>query len=75
MSNNKIKSKIYALASVSVFAISVISFVVFINFMVKIKDLSFALDEKLIEEKTTVLNVDEYNKIKEKIEKKSIPIN
>ncbi len=75
MSNNEIKSKIYALVSISVFAISIISFVVFINFMVKIKDLSFALDEKLIEEKTTVLNVDEYNKIKEKIEKNNISVN
>lgn len=75
MLNGKIKSRIYALVSISVFAVSIISFVVFINFLIKIKDLSFALDEKLIEEKTTVLDIDEYNKIKGKIEKNNISVN
>ena len=75
MLNNKIKSRIYALASISVFAISIGSFVIFANFLIKINKLSFALDEKLIEEKTTVLDVDGYNEIKGKVEKNNFSRN
>ncbi len=63
-----IKSKIYIITSVFVILIIAISFATAINFFIKINALVFNVDEKMIGEKTTVLDMDAYNKIKSRFE-------
>lgn len=68
MLSSRIKNKIYILTSVFAILVIAISFVMAINFFIKINGLVFNVDEKMIGEKTTVLNLDAYNKIKSKFE-------
>jgi len=68
MLSGSIKNKIYALTSIFILIFLIASFALAVNFLVKINGLVFGVDEGLIEEKTTVLNIDGYNKIKNKVE-------
>lgn len=72
MISNKIKNNIYALVSLSTIIITVISFVFITGFLVKINSLVVNVDNKLVEEKNTVLNRSGYEKIKKKIEKSPV---
>lgn len=72
MISNKIKNNIYALISLSTIVITVISFVFITGFLVKINGLVINVDNKLVEEKNTVLNKSGYEKIKEKIGKNPV---
>ncbi len=69
MISNKIKNNIYALISLSTIIITVISFVFITGFLVRMNDLALNVDDKLVEEKNTVLNTSGYEKIKDKLEK------
>lgn len=68
MLSSYIKNKIYIATSVFVILIIAASLVMTINFFMKINGLVFNVDEKMIGEKTTVLDSDAYNKIKSKLE-------
>lgn len=68
MLSGYIKNKIYILTSVFVILIIAASLVATINFFVKINGLVFNVDEKMIGEKTMTLDLDAYNKIKDKFE-------
>ena len=68
MLNSKIKNKIYSIISISVLIATVISFIVSINFLIKINNISLNIDEKIVEEKTIILDITAYNKIKDKLE-------
>ncbi len=68
MLNSKIKNKIYSIISISVLIATVISFVISINFLIKINNTSLNIDKKIVEEKTIILDVTAYNKIKDKLE-------
>ncbi len=69
MISNRIKNNIYALISLSTIIITVISFVFITGFLVRMNDLALNVDDKLVEEKNTVLNTSGYEKIKDKLEK------
>ncbi len=69
MLSGKTKNKIYAAASIAVFISIMVSFMAVVNFLVKINNIAFSIDEKLIKEKTTALNMEGYERIKDKIEK------
>jgi len=69
MLNSKIKNKIYMIISAFVFIIAILSFVLSINFFMKINKLSLNTDKNIIKENTTVLDIDRYNIIKDKLEK------
>ena len=73
MLNDKIKNKIYALASISVIVFIVVSFVLTVNFLLKINTLIFKADEKKINEQSTTLDKDAYNRIKSEIENLKSP--
>ena len=68
MLNSKIKNKIYSIISISVLIATVISFIISINFLIKINNTSLNIDKKIVEEKTIILDVTAYNKIKDKLE-------
>ncbi|MCK5085325.1 hypothetical protein KAK05_01290 [Candidatus Parcubacteria bacterium] len=68
MLNSKIKNKIYSIVSISVLIATVISFIISINFLIKINNTSLNIDKKIVEEKTIILDVTAYNKIKDKLE-------
>lgn len=74
MLSGYIKSKIYIAISVFVILIIVISLVMAIDFFIKINVLVFNVDEKMIGEKTTALDLDAYNKIKSKFEINNLTI-
>lgn len=67
MISSKIKNNIYALISLSTIIITVISFVFITSFLVKMNNSIFNVDNDLLKEKNTVLNVSGYEKIKDKI--------
>lgn len=69
MTSSRIKNNIYALISLSVIIITLVSFAYTTNFLVKINNLIFNFDQKIISEKTTVLNESSFNAIKDKLEK------
>lgn len=69
MISDRIKNKIYALASISVIAFSVASFILTVNFLLKINNLVFKVDERLITDKSSVLDANAYNEIKDKLDK------
>ncbi len=70
MLNSHIKNNIYIITSFLVIMIIAISFIMTIDFFVKINDLVFSVDEKTIGEKTIRLDIDTYNKIKDRLEVK-----
>lgn len=67
MLNGKIKNKIYSIISISVLIATVISFIVSINFLIKINNTSLNINKKIIEEETITLDVNAYDKIKNKL--------
>ncbi len=72
MISSRIKNNIYALISLSVIIITLTSFAYTANFLVKINNLIFNFDQKLISEKTTTLDEDSFNAIKDKLEKNKV---
>jgi len=68
MLNGKIKNKIYSIISISVLIAAVISFIISINFLIKINNASLNINKKIVEEKTITLDINIYNEIKDRIE-------
>ncbi len=69
MLSDKIKNKIYALASISVIVSIAVSFALAVNFLLKINTLIFKADEKLITEQSAALDKDAYSRIKSVLNK------
>ncbi|MDF1498108.1 MAG: hypothetical protein P1P85_01980 [Patescibacteria group bacterium] len=69
MLNSKIKNKIYMTITAFVFMIAILSFILSINFFIYINKLSLNTNENIIKENTTLLDIDRYNRIKNKLEK------
>jgi uncharacterized membrane protein len=67
MISSKIKNNIYALISLSTIVITVISFVFISGFLVKMNNSVFNVDDKLAEERNTVLNIAGFERIKDRI--------
>lgn len=63
-----LKNKIYSIISISVLAVTVISFIVSINFLIRINNTSLNIDKKIVKDETTTLDINAYNEIKDKIE-------
>lgn len=61
------KNKIYAFVSISVVVLTAASFFAAVNFLLKINNLVFNVDKKIIKEQTTVLNKEGFEKIKNKL--------
>jgi len=68
MLNSGIKNKIYSIISISVLIATVISFIISINFLIKVNNASLNINKKIVEEKTIILDITAYNKIKDKLE-------
>ncbi len=69
MLKDRLKNKIYASVSISVIAFAIASFVLTVNFLIKINNLVFKIDENLVNEKATVFDAEAYGRIKNEIEK------
>lgn len=65
--NSSNKNKIYAAISISVIILTAASFFAAVNFLLKINNLVFNVDEKIIKEQTTELNKDGFERIKSKL--------
>lgn len=68
MLSSRIKNNIYIITSFIIIMIITISFIMTIDFFVKINNLVFNVDEKTIGEKTIRLDINTYNKIKDRFE-------
>lgn len=68
MLNSKIKNKIYSIISISVLIATVVSFIISINFLIKINNTSLNINKKIVKDEMTTLDVNAYNKIKDKLQ-------
>ena len=62
------KNKAYAIISILLVFLIAVSFIVTVNFLLKIENLAFNTDERIIKEKTTTLDKEGFEKIKVKLE-------
>lgn len=68
MLSGKTKNKIYAVVSVMTLVSIIASFLAIVSFLVYVNNIIFSVDEKMIKEKTIVLNIEGYDQIKDKVE-------
>jgi len=68
MLTSKMKNKIYSIISVFVLIATIISFIISINFLIKINNTSLNINKKTVEDEMTALDVNAYNKIKDKLQ-------
>lgn len=70
MLSSRTKDKIYAFLSVLAIILIIGSFAAAANFLLQVNKYIFSVDEKIIKEKTTVLDKEGFAKIKEKLKAK-----
>lgn len=68
MLSGKTKNKIYTVVSVMTLISIIASFLAIVSFLVYVNNIIFGVDEKMIKEKTIVLNIEGYDQIKDKVE-------
>ncbi len=69
------KNKIYALVSIFVIVLTVMSFFEVTRFLLKINNLVFNVDQNIVKEQTTELNKNSFEKIKSKLNPEKNNIN
>lgn len=67
MLNSRTKDKIYAFLSFLAIVLAIGSFVLVVNFLLQINKYIFNLDEKIVKEKTTVMDKAGFENIREKL--------
>ncbi len=68
MISSRTKNKIYAVSSILVIILIIGSFAMVANFLLEINEYIFSVDEKIVKEKTTILDKANLDKIKAKID-------
>lgn len=68
MINSKIKNNIYAMISILIIIFVIGSFILSINFLIKINKISSEVNMNIIKENTTVFDSQRYDKIKNRLD-------